>query len=54
MSKPILAHVKQNPNGEWELHLLEEHLHAVAYRAGVAVARNTRNVVGRIETGTAA
>ena len=38
MSKPILAHVKQNPNGEWELHSLEEHLHAVASLAGEMAA----------------
>lgn len=31
-----LAHVRQDPNGEWREHALDEHLHEVARRAGEA------------------
>lgn len=38
MKKATLAHAKQNLDGEWELHSLEEHLHAVASLAGEMAA----------------
>ncbi|MFO7579657.1 MAG: CRISPR-associated endonuclease Cas3'' [Nitrosomonas halophila] len=36
--KQILAHVRQDDNGVWRVHTLDEHLHEVAWRAGEAAA----------------